>query len=88
MNDDGTYGTLTADDIREMKRLIDAQRTSDTPYDIVAGLPVLGVADDEAAIATLRANADAGATWALEFIEPERDPATIRAAIRRGPPPL
>lgn len=88
MNDDGTYGTITADDMREMKRLIEAQRTADGPYDIVAGLPVLGVEDDAAALATLRANADAGATWALEFIEPERDLDAVRTAVRRGPPPI
>lgn len=82
---DGEYRDLEPDEIRGIVADIRARRTDDTPFEVVIDAPVLGNA---ASSERLRANRDAGATWAIEYIAPERDPAATRAALRQGPPAL
>ena len=88
LNEDGSFADITPDELRQMRLLIDAQRTTESPYDIVNGVPILNALTDTAALDTLRANADAGTTWGFEYIPPEFDIDEFRSALRAGPPDL
>jgi alkanesulfonate monooxygenase SsuD/methylene tetrahydromethanopterin reductase-like flavin-dependent oxidoreductase (luciferase family) len=86
LNDDGSFGQLTPDDIRAMKAFIDENRTETTPFDIV----VEGVTpgdNAEAAGSILSPLAEAGATWWIESMwEAPGGMDAVRARIKQGPP--
>jgi len=74
---------LTPDELRELRRLVEARRPGGAPFDVVAGGPPRG--DDwELERERVRAAAAAGATWHGEWIPPA-EPDVMRAAIARGP---
>jgi hypothetical protein len=85
---DGNYANLTAPDIRQLKLAMDERRTGDAPLDIVTYGPALDAVHDAEARATVRANAEAGATWTVEFIEPGHGLEDLRESVRKGPPSL
>jgi alkanesulfonate monooxygenase SsuD/methylene tetrahydromethanopterin reductase-like flavin-dependent oxidoreductase (luciferase family) len=88
MHDDGTYAAMTPSDIRQLKQFIAERRPDDEPFDIVIDGPIFEAVHDEQARATLRANAEAGATWSVQFVFPEVAVDDLRAAIRQGPPAI
>ncbi len=74
---------LTETEVTTLKAAIMYQRTTSAPFDIaVGGAP--RDPDTNQARAAIRALADAGATWWMEFV-PSSDLATMRAAITHGP---
>jgi alkanesulfonate monooxygenase SsuD/methylene tetrahydromethanopterin reductase-like flavin-dependent oxidoreductase (luciferase family) len=86
MDDDGTYALLTPKDVRGLGQAITERRSTDAPFDLVIYSSILGAHDDDEARRYLIDLERAGATWMMEYIEPERDLDEIRAAIRLGPP--
>jgi hypothetical protein len=87
LTETGEYGEITPEDTRTLKRYLEEHRSSNAPYDIVIDGPVLdATTGDPEAAELLRAHEAAGATWALEFIVPERDPNEVRQIIRQGTP--
>lgn len=81
--DDWTWRDLTPADLHAMRAAIATQRPSQAPFDYAIG--GRSRREDEAAErAHIRAMAEAGATWWMESMPPT-DPATMRAAIARGP---
>jgi len=79
-------GSFTSLEIGQLKELISAYRTDTSPFDIVVDGPLFAAQHDAQAQARLQAYTDAGVSWCLENIGPQRDFAEIRAAIRQGPP--
>ena len=67
---------------------LEALRTEDGPYDLVAYGPILAAQHSEAALQNLRALDEAGATWLVEFVGPEVDTDSLHQAITNGPPRL
>ncbi len=89
--DGDEYLDLDADQIREVAADLGKRRSGkapNIPFDIVAYGSLLASSQDTANRADLRAKADAGATWLVEFIGPEHDTATLEVAIANGPPTL
>ena len=84
MTADGQAAELTPEDICEIKAYVEANRTLNTPFDLVAqgsnaGLSRAQLADK------VRPWAEAGATWWIEA--PYREPEDkILAHLRQGPP--
>ena len=74
---------IAAADVAAIRRAVAAHRTSPGPFDIVAGGPERGP-DPGRTRELIRQCAEAGATWFGEWIPPG-DPATMRAAVTRGP---
>jgi probable F420-dependent oxidoreductase len=74
---------LTPDELRELRRLVEDHGADLTRFDIVAGGPPRGP-DWDRERETIRASAEAGATWFSEWIPPG-DPESMRASIARGP---
>ena len=74
----------TPDEVRPMKAYIDAERTATTPFDIVVEGETPGA--DRKAAATMRAWADAGATWWLEAMWSAQDLEQVLTRIKQGPP--
>lgn len=74
---------LSPQQITAIRRFIDAHRTDQGPFDIVAGGPERGP-DPDHTRELIRQSAQAGATWFSEWIPPG-DPAAMRAAIAQGP---
>ncbi|WP_165422970.1 LLM class flavin-dependent oxidoreductase [Ktedonosporobacter rubrisoli] len=85
---DNEFGELGPGDIRQLKAYMEERRAPGAPFDIVVGGPVFEAVRNEKARATLLAVQEAGATWALQRVEPEDEIATIREAIKQGPPKL
>ena len=86
---DGTSVPLTPDDVRGVRDAVDRERRavgSSGPFDIqVAG--TTDPADGERAVDTVRAYAQAGATWWSERINPSRgDTERMLERVRLGPP--
>lgn len=69
--------------VTAIRRFAEAHRFSPGPFDIVAGGPERGQNPDRTR-ELIRQSAEAGATWFSEWVPPG-DPATMRAAIARGP---
>ncbi|HEY7356508.1 MAG TPA: LLM class flavin-dependent oxidoreductase [Ktedonobacterales bacterium] len=86
MNADGSFADVTPTDLQAMRDFISEHRPQAAPFDIVMEGRTPG--DDPAqARATVRAFAEAGATWWNEamWMAPN-SPEDIRARIRQGPP--
>ncbi len=89
--DGDQYLDLDAVQIDEVATDLWARRSGKDPgepFDIVAYGTLLASSQDATTRDDLRAKADAGATWLIEFIGPEHDTATLKAAIAKGPPTL
>lgn len=87
---DGTYAPITPADIADMKAYVEANRTTDTPFDIIMEGDTSAKKADEA-IATVHSYAEAGATWWLEVrwtAERRYDIGYLREQIEHGPPRL
>ncbi len=91
LGDDGQFREFFPDDIRAMKAFIEANRTEQTPFDIIMEGETPGD-DPEQAAAVVRPWADAGATWWIETRwEVPRNAEGLKAVLRRiqqGPPRL
>ena len=74
---------LTPEDVRAVRSYVQQRRGAAAPFDIVAGGPQRR-ADWDQERARIRALADAGATWWVEWVPPV-DLETMRAAIVRRP---
>jgi probable F420-dependent oxidoreductase len=74
---------LTPDELRDVRRHVEAQRRDASAFDIVAGGPPRR-GDRDAQRERIRAAAEAGASWFSEWIPPA-DPQVMRAQIERGP---
>ncbi len=84
---DGSYGApLTPDDIRELRRWVDARRPAGAPFDIILEGET-PANEPEVAASQVRPLAEAGATWWLEGLwDAMGDPDRLRARIEAGPP--
>jgi hypothetical protein len=81
----GPQEELGPEDVRAMKAFVESQRGVTTPFDLVFG-GRMRRPDGDQERAHLRAMADAGATWWVEFLEPpDLDLETVQTYIRRGP---
>jgi alkanesulfonate monooxygenase SsuD/methylene tetrahydromethanopterin reductase-like flavin-dependent oxidoreductase (luciferase family) len=76
-------GVLTPDEVRELRRLVEARRPNGSPFDVVVHGPRPGL-DLERERERLCASAEAGATWTGDWIPPD-EPDAMRAAVARGP---
>ncbi len=74
---------LTPDEIRRLKRFVEARRPESVAFDIMAG-GTAPDADRKQTRARMRSCAEAGATWWQEWTPPG-EPEVMRAAIARGP---
>ena len=74
---------LTPAEVRELKRFVDEHRSEPTPFDIVVGGMTPG-GNRKRAVMTVRAFAEAGATWWLESQMTSWD--KLRKRIQQGPP--
>jgi alkanesulfonate monooxygenase SsuD/methylene tetrahydromethanopterin reductase-like flavin-dependent oxidoreductase (luciferase family) len=68
-------GPLTPDNIRELRKAIERERGSDTPFDICIHGPHEQAAEFEAA----------GVTWFMDSFLPEEPLADVRRIIEQGP---
>src|SRR5437762_9905314 len=86
INDDGSSGKITPEDISAMKAYIDENRPPGAPFDIIMEGETPG--DDPAqAAAIARPFAQAGATWWHEARWSSiSNPGPVRERIRQGPP--
>lgn len=85
MTPEGDHRPLTADDVREIKAYVEANRTETTPFDIVVEGVTPGDKPDEAA-EIIRGWADAGATWWIEALWNADSAEAVWARVRQGPP--
>lgn len=80
---DGEWRDFTPEDVRAIRAFVAERRGPEAAFDVALG----GRArqpDWEAERALIRALAEAGATWWVEYV-PEHEYIDIRAAIERGP---
>lgn len=85
--DDGSFGAPTPYDVRQLKRFAQERRTPGEPFDIVVNVKLFDAPDDESVRALIHDYASAGATWCMQFVAPEADIDSLRAAICRSSPP-
>ena len=85
VNEDGTYGELTPEDVRELKRAVEQRRSVTRPFDVVIGGSTPGD-DRERARAIVRSFVEVGLTWWMEFVDPSLGGAALRRRIEQGPP--
>lgn len=89
LNDDGTMGEITPQDIRAMKAYVTERRTLKTPFDIIWEGQTPG-ADRAQGAAQVAPWIEAGITWWMESMWPSPDfhPTLddVRARIQQGPP--
>jgi len=81
----GRNGTLTPDDIREMREYIAQYRTATTPFDIVFGGRAHEIAPEDRN-AHVAEYAAAGVTWWLESVWADVALASVQSIIADGPP--
>jgi len=74
---------MTPEEVRAFKALVESRQGTSAPFDIAIGGRERG-ADWQEEQARIRSLAEAGATWWLEFIEPNKLYA-MRACVERGP---
>jgi alkanesulfonate monooxygenase SsuD/methylene tetrahydromethanopterin reductase-like flavin-dependent oxidoreductase (luciferase family) len=88
MENSTPFGTITPDDIRQVRAFVDEQRSAETPFDIVIeGITPGG--DPEQAAAQLRPFAEAGVTWWIESMwDVPGGQKAMRKRIKQGPPRL
>ncbi len=86
MADDGSFPSLSAEDIDGLRRFGERHHPAGAPWDIAIDGPVFAAQQDDRARAQLRAMEEAGATWLVEAVSTETDLTELRAAIRVGPP--
>lgn len=84
MNEQGQFIDLQPEHVRAMKTYIDANRSLETPFDIVVEGRTDGL-DAEQARAKIEPWIDAGATWWMEALY-EGSHAERLARVRQGPP--
>lgn len=73
----------TPEYVREVLSLVEAERGTSDGYDVITGgRERRDDAHDLEVVASLE---EAGATWWVEYVEPEADLETTRAAVARGP---
>ena len=77
----------TPAEIRAMKAFIDANRTPDTPLDIIMEGQTPGD-DPEKAAKIIHPWIEVGVTWWIEAMWEDPDPQQVLARIRQGPPRL
>jgi alkanesulfonate monooxygenase SsuD/methylene tetrahydromethanopterin reductase-like flavin-dependent oxidoreductase (luciferase family) len=88
LNPDASQGTVTPDDIRDMKAYIGEHRTETTPFDIVMEGETPGD-DPQRAAAIVHPFVAAGITWWLDSMWNEQKAIEpVRRRIRQGPPRL
>ncbi|MGW3890037.1 LLM class flavin-dependent oxidoreductase [Micromonospora chokoriensis] len=83
LTDTGGWSDFTPAEVRDLVDALPATRADGRPFDVAIG-GRRRRADERAERAYLGELAAAGATWWLEFV-PAGDPATMRAAVARGP---
>jgi len=76
-------GRLAPDDVRALRRFVSDARPEGTAFDIVVGARPRGDDEDQER-SVIRAVAEAGATWWMEWVPPAEF-GVMRAAIERGP---
>lgn len=83
----GRSGTLTPNDLRDMRTYIDSYRTATNPFEIVfqGRAHELAPAARSAHIADY---VDAGVTWWLESVWPDVPLSDVQSIIHQGPPHL
>lgn len=84
LDQEGELGTLTPDDVREMKAFVESNRALTGPFDIVVEGKTPGNAPRKAA-AIIRDWAEAGATWWIESPWSKSEKAMTRR-LEQGPP--
>jgi Luciferase-like monooxygenase len=84
MTPDGKFAELTAEDVREIKAYVNANRTVSTPFDIVLNGKVSDLSPAQARD-KLQPFLEAGATWWIEGLW-ELSEETVAEILRRGPP--
>ncbi len=82
---DGTDWLLTPAELRELKASIESQRSPLTPFDIALGGAERGP-EPEQERATIKALAEAGATWWMEYVTPSRGGLDAMGAHIKGGP--
>jgi hypothetical protein len=86
INADGSHGTVTPDDIRDIKAYIEANRTDTTPFDIIWEGETPGDNPDRAA-SIIGPYIEAGITWWMEAMWSSPDGLnSVRKRISQGPP--
>ncbi len=75
---------MKPDDVREMKTYVDANRTLDTPFDIVVETHILDLPRAQRQEA-VQVWAEAGVTWCIEGIG-NRSAEEVEQRIKEGPP--
>lgn len=84
MSPDGQFQEVQPDDIRDMKAYIDANRTLDTPFDIIVEGKTAGMERTQIT-EKLTPWLDAGATWWIEGMWGDTQEA-VSQRLRQGPP--
>jgi alkanesulfonate monooxygenase SsuD/methylene tetrahydromethanopterin reductase-like flavin-dependent oxidoreductase (luciferase family) len=81
----GRTGTLSPDDIRDMRAYIDSHRTATSPFDVVFGgrAQALPAAERSAHVADYAA---AGVTWWLESMWADVALSEVQSIVQQGPP--
>ncbi|MEU1745303.1 LLM class flavin-dependent oxidoreductase [Micromonospora arida] len=83
LTDTDGWSDFTPDEVHDLANALPATRADGQPFDVAVG-GRRRRSDERTERAYLGELAAAGATWWLEFV-PAGDPATMRAAVARGP---
>ncbi len=81
------WGELKPEHICEIKSYVDKNRKLESPFDIIVEKTSPGD-DPETAAEVVRPWAEAGATWWIESMWEQQDPASWRERLQQGPPSL
>lgn len=84
MNEKNEFETVLPEDVRAIRQYVAANRSTDTPFDIVVEGQT-GSMPAEQARATIQPYAEAGITWWIEGLW-QATPEQIEARLRQGPP--
>ncbi len=85
MTPEGDHRPLTADDVRDIKAHVEANRMETTPFDIVVEGQTPGDRPEQAA-EIVRGWAEAGATWWIEALWEAGSDAAVGVRVEQGPP--